>query len=120
MRRATTQDHRSAPDETAGRRFGTFSYLPPMSAERIRAQVEWIVQRGWTPAIEHTAPQHAHGSYWIMWKLPLFGEQRVERILAEADACHAAHPSHHVRLLGYDRLRQTQGTAMVVHRGTTA
>jgi ribulose-bisphosphate carboxylase small chain len=55
-----------------------------------------------------------------MWKLPMFGEQSVERVLAEAEACHKAHPGHHVRLVGYDRLRQTQGAAMVIHRGKPA
>jgi ribulose-bisphosphate carboxylase small chain len=44
----------------------------------------------------------------------------VERVLAEADACHQAHPSHHVRLVGYDNARQTQGAAMVLFRGQPA
>jgi len=96
---------------------GTFSYLPAMSAAQIRKQVEYIVARGWNPAIEHTEPGRAGDTYWMMWKLPMFGERSVERILAEAEACAAAHPAHHVRLLGYDNARQTLGTAMVIHRG---
>jgi ribulose-bisphosphate carboxylase small chain len=52
-----------------------------------------------------------------MWKLPMFGEKSVERILAEAEACHQAHPAHHVRLVAYDNARQTLGTAMVLYRG---
>ena len=31
-------------------------------------------------------------SYWYMWKLPMFGETDVDKILAEAEACHKAHP----------------------------
>jgi len=47
-------------------------------------------------------------------------QRRVEdRILAEADACHKANPNNHVRLVGYDKLKQTQGAAMVVFRGKT-
>jgi ribulose-bisphosphate carboxylase small chain len=102
----------------AGRRFGTFSYLPAMQAADVRRQVEYLVARGWTAAIEHTEPERAATTYWYMWQLPMFGEKSVERILAQADACHRAHPAHLVRLIGYDSARQTQGTAMVVHRGT--
>jgi len=98
-------------------KLGTFSYLPPMTPQQTRKQVEYVVARGWNAAIEHTEPAQAASSYWQMWKLPMFGEKSVERILAEAEACRQAHPGHHVRLIGYDNLRQTQGTAMVLHRG---
>jgi ribulose-bisphosphate carboxylase small chain len=120
MSSATMQDYKSSLGDPASRRFGTFSYLPGMSAERIRAQVEYLLKRGWSPAIEHTEPQNARGAYWYMWKLPLFGETSAERVLAEAEACHKAHPRHHVRLVGYDNLRQTQGAAMVLYRGQPA
>lgn len=113
------QDYKSRLADQASRKFGTFSYLPPMSSEDIRRQVEHIVKRGWNPAIEHTEPANMGGSYWYMWKLPMFGETSVERILAEAEACHKANPGNHVRLVGYDNYRQTQGTAMVIYRGST-
>ena len=114
MSSAATQDYKSSLDDPASRRFGTFSYLPPMSAERIRAQVDYLLKRGWSPAIEHTEPQNAGGSYWSMWKLPLFGETSAERVLAEAEACHRANPGHVVRLIGYDNVRQTLGAAFTV------
>ena len=117
---AAMQDYRSSLGDPASRKFGTFSYLPAMSAERIRAQVEYLLQRGWSPAIEHAEPQNARGSYWYMWKLPLFGETSAERVLAEAEACHRAHPHNYVRLVGYDNRRQTQGAAMVLYRGQPA
>lgn len=98
-------------------KLGTFSYLPEMNPQQVRKQAEYAVARGWNAAIEHVAPAQATATYWYMWKLPLFGEKSVERILAEAEACHKAHPGHHVRLVAYDNARQTQGTAMVVHRG---
>jgi ribulose-bisphosphate carboxylase small chain len=120
MNSATMQDYKSSLGDPASRRFGTFSYLPPMSAERIRAQVDYLLKSGWSPAIEHTEPQNAGGSYWYMWKLPLFGETDAGQVLAEAEACHRAHPRHHVRLVGYDNARQTQGAAMVLHRGQPA
>jgi ribulose-bisphosphate carboxylase small chain len=111
------QDYKSSLGDPTSRKFGTFSYLPSLSAERIHTQVDYILKRGWSPAIEHTEPQSAGGSYWYMWKLPLFGETSVAKVLAEAEACHKAHPGNHVRLVGYDKRRQTQGAAMVIYRG---
>ena len=111
------QDYRSSLSDPSSRRLGTFSYLPTLSVAQMRRQIEYIVARGWNAAIEHTEPENAGSSYWYMWKLPMFGETSVERILAEAESCHKAHPANHVRLVGYDNARQTQGTAMVIHRG---
>jgi len=66
----------------------------------------------------HTEAANAFEHYWYMWKLPMFGEKDVDRILAEAGACHRAHPAHHVRLVGYDNFAQFQGAAMVIHQGS--
>ncbi len=101
------------------RYFETFSYLPAMTNDEIRKQVEYIVSKGWNPAIEHTEPEHLMDSYWYMWKLPMFGETDVTRILGEAEACHKANPNNHVRLVGYDNFAQSQGASMVIFRGKT-
>jgi len=111
------QDYQSRLSDLASRKMGTFSYLPPMDAGQIRKQIEWIVKNGWNPAIEHTEPENAWGHYWYMWKLPMFGETDVDRILAELEACHKANPNNHVRLIGYDNFKQSQGANMVVYRG---
>jgi ribulose-bisphosphate carboxylase small chain len=110
-------DYKSRLGDSASRRFETFSYLPAMDRDRIRKQVQFIVSKGWNPAIEHTEPENAFGHYWYMWKLPMFGETDVDKILAEADACHEANPDNHVRLVGYDNQSQSQGAAMVIFRG---
>ncbi len=96
-------------------KYGTFSYLPPMTLQQLRRQVEHIVARGWSAAIEHAEPAQAAAAYWHMWKLPMFGEKDIDRILSEAEACREAHPSELVRLVAYDNIRQTLGTAFVIH-----
>jgi len=115
---STMQDYTSSLSDPSSRKFETFSYLPEMSKEQIRKQVEYIVSKGWNPAIEHTEPENAFSHFWYMWKLPLFGETNVDTILAEAETCHKAHPKNHVRLVGYDNYAQSKGTEMVVFRGT--
>ncbi len=111
------QDYKSSLADTASRKFETFSYLPEMTPEQIRKQVEYIVAKGYNPAVEHTEPSNARSNYWYMWKLPMFGETDVDHILAEAEACHKAHPANHVRLIGYDNYAQSQGANMVIYRG---
>jgi len=111
------QDYKSSLADVASRKFETFSYLPAMQSEEIKKQVAYIVNKGWNPAIEHTEPENSFDHYWYMWKLPMFGETDVTRILAEAESCHKAHPGNHVRLVGYDNARQSQGAAMVIYRG---
>jgi len=113
------QDYPSSLADPASRRFETFSYLPQMSPEQIRTQIEYIVSKGWNPGIEHTEPANAFQHYWYMWKLPMFGETDVDAILAECEACHQAHPNNHVRLLGFDNYAQCAGASMVIYRGAT-
>jgi len=109
------QVYSSRVSDPNSRKYGTFSYLPQMDEEQIRKQVQYIVNQGWNPAIEHTEPEFASSHYWYMWKLPMFGETDVDRILAEIELCKKANPGHHVRLIGYDNYKQTQGANMVVH-----
>ncbi len=68
------------------RRGETFSYLPPMTPDRLRKQIAYVIAQGWNPAIEHTEPEKAFSSFWYLWKLPLFGERSVERVLSELEA----------------------------------
>ena len=100
------------------RRYETFSYLPPMSADQIRAQIQYIVAQGWNPSVEHVEHGRSFAYYWYMWKLPMFGERNVDAILAELEACRREYPNHLVRLIGYDIYTQSQGLSFVVYRGS--
>ena len=110
------QDYSSRLSDPASRKMETFSYLPQFTDDELRKQVEYIVSKGWNPGIEHTEPENAASNYWYMWKLPMFGETDVDAIFKEIEQCKQANPNNHVRLIGYDNYKQTQGTAMVVHR----
>lgn len=110
------QNYSSRLGDAASKRFETFSYLPQMSSHELRKQVQYIVDRAWSPAIEHCEPENAMQCYWYMWKLPMFGETDVDHILAEAGSCQRANPEHLVKLVGYDSNHQTQGTAILIYR----
>jgi ribulose-bisphosphate carboxylase small chain len=96
----------------------TFGFLPKLTQEEIYEQIAYLISQGWTPAIEHEHPSRATNHYWTMWKLPMFGEQTLENVVAELEACRRSYPDHHVRLLGYDNYTQSQGTAFVVYEGS--
>jgi ribulose-bisphosphate carboxylase small chain len=89
-----------------------------MDDAAVRSQIEHLVEEGLIPAIEHIEPDRASATYWYMWKLPLFGVSDPDAVLDEVTACHSANPGHHVRLIGYDNRRQTQGVSFIAHRGT--
>ena len=97
----------------------TFGFLPKLTQQEVYDQIEYLISNGWTPAIEHEHPSRSANHYWTMWKLPFFGEQDHNAVVAEIDACHRAYPDHHVRLIGYDNYAQTQGVCFVVHEGRT-
>ena len=88
-----------------GKHSETFSYLPPMTPDRLRKQISYLINQGWSPAIEYTEPEKAFSSFWYLWKLPFFGERSVDKILAELEACHRANPGH---ARPATRLRQLQ------------
>ena len=95
----------------------TFGFLPKFSQEDIYAQINYILANGWSPAIEHEHPSRAFDHYWTMWKLPFFGEQNLNRVVEELEACRRTYPDHHIRLTGYDNYTQSQGACFVVFEG---
>jgi ribulose-bisphosphate carboxylase small chain len=99
-----------------GRRWETFSFLPPLTAPQVAAQVAWILARGWVPAVEFTDAPGPRARYWTMWRLPFFGIEDPGRVLAEVEACASAHPEAWIRVVGHDRRRGGLATAFVVRR----
>ncbi len=96
--------------------LGTFAYLPALTMQQILRQVHYLLQQGLVPAIEYVDKPTAREHYWTMWKLPLFEARAAQDVLAEIEACKAANPSAYIKLIGYNRRRQTQAVSIVVHR----
>ena len=107
----TTGDYQTAQT------LETFGFLPKLSQDEVYDQVAYLIAQGWTPAIEHEDPSKAFNHYWTMWKLPMFGEQDLNRVFEELEACRRTYPGHHVRLIGYDNYTQSQGVCFVVYEG---
>ena len=92
------------------------SYLTQLDEGQLARQIQYLLDQGLVPAIEYVREPDPRDHYWGMWKLPLFEAQAVNEVLAEIQACQAEHPGCFIKLIGYDRGRQTQAVSFVVHQ----
>ncbi|HLH68987.1 MAG TPA: ribulose bisphosphate carboxylase small subunit [Candidatus Dormibacteraeota bacterium] len=97
---------------------GTFSYLPPLSDEEIKAQIQYSIDNGWALAVEFTDDPHPRNVYWEMWDLPMFDVVDAAAVMSEINRCREAYPNHYVRVSAYDASlgRQTTALAFIVNR----
>ena len=92
------------------------TYLADLDDQQLARQIKHLLARDLIPAIEFVRRPDPHDHYWAMWKLPLFEARAVEHVLTEIEACKAAHPDSLIKLIGYDRQRQTQAVSLVVYQ----
>jgi len=97
---------------------GAFSYLPDLTDEEVRAQLQYCIDQGYAVGVEFTDDPHPRNVYWEMWALPMFDVPDAAGLMLEVDACRAAYPRHYVRVSAFDaRLgRQTTALSFLVQR----
>ena len=97
---------------------GTFSYLPDLTDDQIKAQVQYCLENDWPVSVEYTDDPHPRNVYWDMWGMPMFDLKDAAGVMSEINACRAAFPNQYVRVIGYDRRlgRQTTGISFIVNR----
>jgi ribulose-bisphosphate carboxylase small chain len=97
---------------------GTFSYLPPLSDDQIKAQVQYALDNDWALSVEFTDDPHPRNFLWDMWGLPMFDLRDPAAILLEVRRCREAYPSRYIRVNAYDRTlgRQTTALSFIVQR----
>ena len=92
------------------------TYLPRLDEAQVAKQIPYLLDKGLIPAIEYAREPRPCDHYWGMWKLPLFEARAAADVQAEINACTAAHPDCFIKLIGYDRWRQTRTVSLVVHQ----
>ena len=97
---------------------GTFSYLPPLSDDEIRAQIQYGIDQDWAVAIEFTDDIHPRDVYWEMWGFPDFDAKDAAAGLFEVNRCREAYPNHYIRVTLYNPhlTKQTIGLQFIVNR----
>src|SRR5262245_23538905 len=81
---------------------GTFSYLPPLSDQQIRAQVQYCLDNDWAVSIEFTDDPHPRNTYWDMWGLPMFDLEDAAGVMMELAECRRVYGDRYIRLSAFD------------------
>jgi len=91
---------------------GCFSYLPDLSDDQIKKQVEYAIQKGFAISIEWTDDPHPRNCYWEMWGLPLFDIPDSATILYELTEARKAHPNVYIKINAFNNARFVESTAI--------
>jgi ribulose-bisphosphate carboxylase small chain len=97
---------------------GTFSFLPDLSDDEIRAQIDYAIEQGWAIGVEYTDDPHPRNCFWEMWGNPLFDLHDSAGALREVLACRDMHRSCYVRVNAFDSTRgfETTRLSFIVNR----
>ena len=81
---------------------GTFSFLPDLSNDQIKRQVQYCIENGWAVNIEFTDDPHPRNTYWEMWGMPMFDVRDASAILMELNECRKIYGERYIRLSAFD------------------
>ena len=81
---------------------GTFSFLPDLTDDQIRAQVEYCLEQGWAISLEHTDDPHPRNTYWEMYGQPMFDLRDAAGVMVEVAGARAAHPERYIKVNAFD------------------
>ncbi len=94
----------------------TFSYLPPMTEAQLRGQIQYMLEKGYAPAVEYTTNPSGYNTYWSMWGLPMFEVKDAAAVIFELNGCKKANPDCYIKINGYDPVRQGQSVSFVAYK----
>ncbi|MCE2970514.1 MAG: ribulose bisphosphate carboxylase small subunit [Burkholderiales bacterium] len=97
---------------------GAFSFLPDLTDEEIRLQVDYGLAKGWAWSVEYTDEPHPRNTYWEMWGPPMFDLKDGAGVVFEINACRKAHGNGYIRAVAFDSTRGVESIqlAFIVNR----
>ena len=95
---------------------GAFSFLPDLTDEEIRAQIEYCLDQEWAVSIEYTDDPHPRNTYWEMWGQPMFDLKDPAGVMGELAECREANPNYYIRINAFDATHGVEIGRPVVHR----
>ncbi|CAB3753903.1 ribulose bisphosphate carboxylase small subunit [Paraburkholderia solisilvae] len=97
---------------------GTFSFLPELTDDEIRLQIDYALAQGWACSIEFTDDPHPRNTYWEMWGLPMFDLRDAAGVMQEVNACRTTYPQHYIKVNAFDSVRgfETMRLSFIVNR----
>jgi ribulose-bisphosphate carboxylase small chain len=91
---------------------GQFSFLPDLTDEEIRMQIDYGLRRGYAWSVEYTDDPHPRNTYWEMFGNPMFDLTDAAGVMMELTACRQTFPRHYIRLMAFDSTRGVESVAM--------
>jgi ribulose-bisphosphate carboxylase small chain len=97
---------------------GTFSFLPDLSDDQVRSQVEYCLGQGWAMSIEHTDDPHPRNTYWEMIGPPMFDLHDAAGLMVDLAEARATYPDRYIRLNAFDSTKgfETVRLSFIVNR----
>ena len=91
---------------------GAFSFLPDLTDDEIRAQLEYCLDNKWAVSVEYTDDPHPRNTYWEMWGLPMFDLHDAAGIMGELNECRQAHGHEYIRVTAFDSTHGVESVAL--------
>jgi ribulose-bisphosphate carboxylase small chain len=100
---------------------GQFSFLPDLTDDEIRLQIEYGLRKGFAWSVEYTDDPHPRNTYWEMYGMPMFDLVDAAGVMNELRACRNTFPRHYIRLQAFDATSGVESIAMsfIVNRPPT-
>nr|1BWV_S Chain S, PROTEIN (RIBULOSE BISPHOSPHATE CARBOXYLASE) [Galdieria partita]1BWV_U Chain U, PROTEIN (RIBULOSE BISPHOSPHATE CARBOXYLASE) [Galdieria partita]1BWV_W Chain W, PROTEIN (RIBULOSE BISPHOSPHATE CARBOXYLASE) [Galdieria partita]1BWV_Y Chain Y, PROTEIN (RIBULOSE BISPHOSPHATE CARBOXYLASE) [Galdieria partita] len=97
---------------------GTFSFLPDLTDEQIKKQIDYMISKKLAIGIEYTNDIHPRNAYWEIWGLPLFDVTDPAAVLFEINACRKARSNFYIKVVGFSSVRGIESTiiSFIVNR----
>merc|ERR1719163_2422319 len=110
-----------------GKKYETLSYLPQLTNDDTRKQIDYMIRNSWTPSLEFSedgdvylntqmGPGYYDNRYWSMYKLPMFGCRDSNEVIREIENCKNEFKSAKIRVIGFDPRKQVQTTGFIVRK----
>ena len=91
---------------------GQFSFLPDLTDDEIRLQIEYGLAKGYAWSVEYTDDPHPRNTYWEMFGMPMFDLKDAAGVMMELASCRKTFPNHYIRLMAFDSTRGVESIAM--------
>ena len=91
---------------------GAFSFLPDLTDDEIRAQLEYCLDNKWAVSVEYTDDPHPRNTYWEMWGQPMFDLHDAAGIMGELAECREAHGGEYIRVTAFDSTHGVESVAL--------
>lgn len=97
---------------------GQFSFLPDLTDQQIKAQINYALTNNWSVGIEYTDDPHPRNTYWEMFGNPIFDLRDPAGIMTEISACRKTFPHAYIRVTAFDSTRgwETPRMSFIVNR----